>query len=171
MRERAYAFLAMAFLVSLSNYLVLFPLNNHLTWGAFTYPVTFLVTELSNRFWGARRAREVVYIGFFLAAILSWWLATPRIAMASAFSFLISQLFDISLFSRLRQLTWWQAPLIASVVASGLDTILFFTFAFVGEPLPWLSWALGDFVVKVTVDLLMLMPFRVIIASRARLAA
>lgn len=156
-------FICMVFLVGASNYLVQFPLNEWLTLAAFTYPITFFVTELTNRTHGPRSAKRVVYAGFTVAVILSAWLSTPRIALASGAAFLFSQLLDISVFNRFRKSDWWQAPLIASFTASFLDTILFWGIAFCGEPLPYITWALGDFAVKLLLDAALLFPFRLAI--------
>ena len=112
---------AMAFLVALSNVLVQYPLqfwglDHLLTWAAFSYPITFFVTDLTNRRFGAKGARIVVYVGFALAVALSVWLATPRIALASGSAFLVAQLLDVSVFDKLRQGRWWKAPLVSSVL-------------------------------------------------------
>lgn len=187
---------AMSAVVLCSNILVQFPVQFHLggvnladllTWGAFTYPVAFLVTDLTNRRFGASAARKVVAVGFLLAVILSIWLATPRIAIASGTAFLVAQLLDVSIFDRLRNGVWWQAPLISSILGSVIDTLLFFSIAFaplfgffdfggedgslgfavpflgVGSQVPlWISLAAGDFLVKVLVGLAMLLPYGVI---------
>lgn len=146
--------------VAASNYLVQFPINSWLTYGALTYPASFLITELTNRSFGPSIARRVVYAGFVVAVVISVVLSTPKIACASGSAFLIAQLLDISVFNRLRQSTWWKAPLIASACASAVDTAIFFSLAFWGEPLPVLTLALGDFGVKLLLDVLMLSPFR-----------
>jgi queuosine precursor transporter len=186
---------AMAAVVAASNYLVQFPvqaqlgginLADLLTWGAFTYPVAFLVNDLTNRALGPERARQVVLVGFVLAVVLSVWLATPRIAIASGSAFLLAQLLDVSIFDRLRRGAWWQAPLISSVIGSVIDTALFFGVAFapafsgidalfgmedgslgfpapflgVGSEVPlWVSLAAGDFCVKMAVALALLAPY------------
>ncbi|GIL00405.1 MAG: membrane protein [Alphaproteobacteria bacterium] len=195
---------AMTAVVAASNYLVQFPfdhfgLKDLLTWGAFTYPVAFLVNDLANRRHGPRGARLTVYAGFVLAVVLSAWLATPRIAIASGTAFLCAQLLDTQLFDRLRQRAWWQAPLVSSLIGSVLDTVLFFgiafsaTFAFVdrltggadgslafavpfvgGEVPLWVSLAVGDFAVKVLTGLAMLVPYGALmgwLAPRAPAAA
>lgn len=154
------AFFLMVTIIVASNYLVQFPINDWLTWGAFPYPISLLITELTNRLHGPKKARHVAYVGFAIAALMSIWLATPKIAFASSTAFLTSQLLDISTFTRLRQKTWWQAPFVASVLASITDTALFWTLAFWGEEAPVLTWALGDFSVKLLLDLAMLIPFR-----------
>jgi queuosine precursor transporter len=154
------AFLAMMIIVASSNYLVQFPINDWLTFGAFPYPISFLVTELTNRFYGPKIARKVVYVGFILGVILSACFAPLKIASASAGAFLISQLLDIYVFNEFRQAKWWYAPFFASVSASLIDTLIFWNVAFWGEPVPLMTWAAGDFGVKFIIDLLMLTPFR-----------
>ena len=151
---------AMMIVVALSNYLVQFPLNDWLTLGAFSYPFSFLVTEWSTYRLGARKACQIVLVGFLLGLYLSFGVAPFKIACASGFAFLVSQLLDIAIFSRLRKAPWWAAPLCASTIASLIDTFLFYGVAFAGENVPLLQWSLGDFGVKVAVDLAMLGPFR-----------
>jgi len=129
------AVLAMCTAVVASNILVQYPvvgfgLEDVLTYGAFTYPFAFLINDLTNRCFGARLARRVVYAGFVAAFAVSWVLATPRLALASALAFLFAQLLDIAVFSPLRRNIWWQAPLAAAIAGSLLDTILFFSLAF-----------------------------------------
>ena len=154
------AFCAMMLIVASSNYLVQFPINDWLTWGAFTYPISFLITELTNRFHGATIAKRVVYAGFFVAVLISIGISTFKIACASALAFLVSQLLDILVFNRLRRMTWWYAPFFASIIASFVDTAIFWTMAFWGENVPLLTWACGDFLVKLSLDVLMILPFR-----------
>jgi hypothetical protein len=166
LRIWAVPFAAMAAVVAASNVLVQFPINDWLTWGAFTYPVAFLVTDLTNRRLGAAAARRVAVAGFVAAVVLSIWLATPRIALASGIAFLSAQLLDVTLFDRLRRRPWWQAPLASSTLASVWDTALFFSLAFAGTGLPWLTWALGDLGVKLAMALLLLLPFRALMGSR-----
>ena len=155
------ALTAMMFIVAASNYLVQFPINDWLTWGALPYPVSFLITELTNRRYGPKNARKVVYVGFILGVFLSLALATPKIAFASGSDFLTAQLLDILVFNRFRQSTWWYAPLFASLFASVVDTSIFWSLAFWGESGTILTWALGDFSVKLAIDVLMLVPFRI----------
>ncbi|MCL5775856.1 VUT family protein [Limibaculum sp. FT325] len=178
---------AMMVIVTASNVLVQYPFNDWLTWGAFTYPMAFLVTDLSNRYLGAAGARRVVLAGFVLAVALSVWLATPRIAVASGTAFLCAQLLDVAVFDRLRAGSWWRAPLVSSFFGSALDTALFFSMAFapafgflganedwalapvpllgMGAPVAlWVSLAVGDFGVKLALALLALVPFRAAIA-------
>jgi queuosine precursor transporter len=159
---------AMMLIVAASNYLVQLPINDWLTWGALTYPLSFLVTDLTTRLSGPARARRVVYVGFGLAVLLSIWLATPRIALASGTAFLVGQLVDIAVFQRLRAGSWWRAPLVSSTVGSSVDTAIFFTLAFAGTGLPFVTWALGDFGVKLALALLFLAPFRGALALAMR---
>ena len=163
--------LAMTVIVVASNILVQLPVNDWLTWGAFTYPVAFLVTDLANRRLGPGPARRVVCLGFALAVLCSILLATPRIALASGTAFLAAQLLDVSVFDRLRRGRWWRAPLVSSTVASVLDTALFFTLAFAGTGLPWIGWGIGDLGVKLAVALAMLLPFRALMGARDALPA
>lgn len=163
LRSLAMPVLAMMSIVAASNVLVQFPINDWLTWGALTYPVSFLVTDLTTRLHGPGRARRVVLVGFLLAVIMSVWLATPRIAIASGLAFLAGQLLDIAVFQRLRQGSWWRAPLVSSTLGSIVDTALFFSLAFAGTELPWLSLAVGDLAVKLVLALLFLAPFRAVL--------
>jgi uncharacterized PurR-regulated membrane protein YhhQ (DUF165 family) len=161
---------AMVAVVAGSNVAVQFPINDWLTWGAFTYPVAFLVTDLTNRRLGPVRAREVALAGFALAVLFSIGLAGPRIAVASGTAFLAAQLLDVGLFDRLRRLPWWQAPLISSAIASVIDTALFFGLAFAGTGLPWITWAIGDLAVKGAMALILLIPFRALMGPRDAMA-
>jgi len=163
------AVLAMMAVVAASNLLVQYPftplgLEQVLTWGAFTYPVSFLVTDLTNRRAGAIMARRVVYAGFALGVILSAILSEPRIAAASGTAFLVGQLLDITVFNRLRQGSWWKAPFAASALGSMVDTALFFSLAFAGTDVPWLSLGAGDLCVKLLYAVLLLAPFRIAMA-------
>jgi uncharacterized PurR-regulated membrane protein YhhQ (DUF165 family) len=194
----AMAVAAMIAVVTASNILVQFPveadlgpihLGDILTWGAFTYPFAFLVSDLTNRYDGPGRARAVVLVGFAVALCLSAYLSTPRIAIASATAFLVGQLLDIAVFSRLRNRFWLLPPLSASLLGSLIDTVIFFSIAFapafgaidiwfgmadgslgmgapwlgVGAEVPrWLSLASGDFSVKFLAALLLLMPYRLL---------
>lgn len=156
--------LAMVVTVVASNILVQYPftpfgLGDLLTWGAFTYPFAFLVTDLTNRWFGPEKTRRVVYVGFAIAVLLSVWLSEPRIALASGTAFLCAQLLDVTLFNRLRAGSWWRAPLVSSSIGSALDTIIFFSIAFAGSGLPWTTWALGDFSVKMLVAMASLLPY------------
>lgn len=159
------AIFAMVMIVAASNFFVQFPINAWLTLGALTYPMSFLVTELTNRQLGSQIARRVVYFGFVIGVIISVYLATPLIALASGTAFLTAQLLDIAVFNRLRQQAWWYAPFFASLLASFLDTCVFWGIAFWEEPLV-LSLACGDFLIKLTMDILMLAPFRLAIRQQ-----
>lgn len=154
------AVLAMVIIIAASNYLVEIPLGEWLTWGAFTYPLSFFVSEMVNRFYGPAQARRVVYFGFFVAVILAFSIMNQRIALASSIAFLIGQLLDIWVFNKLRKKTWWLAPGTASVSASIVDTLIFFSVAFAGTEIPWLQLAAGDFAIKLCMDLCLLLPFR-----------
>jgi uncharacterized PurR-regulated membrane protein YhhQ (DUF165 family) len=157
------ATLAMALVVLASNILVQFAINDWLTWGAFSYPVAFLVSDLINRRFGPSPARRVAVIGFAVAIAASLLLAPARIALASGLAFIASQLLDIGVFDRLRRGTWWRAPLVATLFAAVLDSLVFWGIAFGGTDGPWLTWALGDLGVKLAVGVLMLLPFRLLI--------
>ena len=168
----AMAALAMAGVVLASNILVQYPLNDWLTWGAFTYPVAFLVSDLVNRRHGPQVARRIAWVGFAVAVAASLVLAPARIAAASGLAFLLSQWLDIGVFHRLRSGLWWRAPLVATLAAAVLDTAVFWGIAFAGSDLPWVTWAAGDLAVKLAVGVLMLLPFRLLIGrSLARAAA
>ena len=140
--------LAMAAVVTASNILVEYPVNDWLTWGALSYPIAFLVTDITNRTLGVRLAREVVFVGFIVAVIMSILIADPRIAVASGTAFLIAQLLDVTIFDRLRRQSWWKAPVASSIIASSVDTVIFFVLAFAGTGLPWHTWAIGDYGAK-----------------------
>jgi len=150
---------AMAAVITASNILVQYPINDWLTWGHFSFPVTFLIADVINRRLGASRARSVAYAGFFVAVVLSYWLASPRISLASGIAFISGQLTNIAVFSALRHRNWWYAPLISSTIASTVDTALFYAIAFAGTGLPWTTWALGDYGVKIVCAVCLLPPF------------
>ena len=165
----------MSLVVVFSNFLVQFPvqyfgLNEILTYGAFSYPVTFLVTDLANRAYGKMGARKVVYVGFTIGVLLTLFISTNfsdiisiRIAIGSGLAFFIAHNIDIKIFDALRKLHWSVAPLSSSVIGSIIDTFLFFSIAFYGTDVPWFTLALGDLTVKLIIALLMLIPFRVLI--------
>lgn len=163
----AIAALAMAGVVLASNVLVQFPINDWLTWGAITYPVAFLVSELVNRRHGPTQARHVAWVGFAVAVAASLVLAPVRIAVASGTAFLLSQWLDIGVFDRLRHGSWWRAPLVATLLAAVLDTAVFWGIAFAGTSDPWVTWALGDLAVKLALGVALLLPFRLLIGNRA----
>ena len=157
-----------------SNYLVQFPVNyyglqNILTYGAFSYPVAFLITDLANRSYGKLVARRIVYIGFIIGIIFTLFFSTNftdlisiRIAIGSASAFIIAQLLDIQIFDNLRKKKWFIAPLTSSLVGSTIDTFLFFSISFYATGIPWFTLALGDLAVKILVALIMLIPFRLL---------
>nr|WP_293959599.1 queuosine precursor transporter [Sneathiella sp.] len=152
--------LSMTAVVTASNILVEYPVNDWFTWGALSYPVAFLVTDITNRTLGVRLAREVVFIGFIAAVVMSILVANPRIAIASGTAFLIAQLLDVVIFDRLRRQTWWKAPVASSIIASFVDTVIFFVLAFAGTGLPWHTWAIGDYGAKLIMVAVLILPFR-----------
>jgi uncharacterized PurR-regulated membrane protein YhhQ (DUF165 family) len=154
--------IAMSLVIVTSNELVNHPINDWLTWGAFSYPLSFLVTDITNRLFNARAARKVVYVGFAIGVALSL-LVNVRVAIASGSAFLIAQLLDVYLFNKLRDLTWWKAPLASSIMGSAIDTALFFTIAFIYTGLPWVTWALGDFGAKLFMAASLLPIFKVLV--------
>ena len=170
-----FAFL-MAFIVALSNYLVQFPvkyfrLQEVLTYGAFSYPITFLITDLANRKYGKNLAKKIVYLGFLCGIILTLYFSTNfddlisiRIAIASGTAFLLAQLLDVQIFDKLRKKIWYIAPLTSSTIGSFFDTTLFFFIAFYKTDVPWITLGIGDFSVKIIMALLMLIPFRMFLS-------
>ena len=172
-------FLLLSFLmgvvVLLSNYLVQFPVQYYglekvLTYGAFSYPVAFLITDLANRSYGKMIARKIVYIGFVIGIIFTILFSTNftdlisiRIAIGSGLAFLIAQLLDVQIFDRLRKKKWFVAPLTSSLIGSTVDTFLFFSVAFYGTSVPWVTLSFGDLTIKVFVALIMLIPFRLLL--------
>jgi uncharacterized integral membrane protein (TIGR00697 family) len=167
--------LSMATIVALSNYLVKFPVNyfglqDLLTFGAFSYPLAFLITDLSNRKYGKDTAKKIVYIGFTLGVFLTLYFSTNfvdlisiRIAIGSGTAFLVAQLVDVQIFEKLRKKKWFVAPITSSFVGSTIDTFLFFLISFYGTSIHWLTLSLGDLTVKLLVAVLMLIPFRIFI--------
>ena len=165
----------MGTVVVLSNYLVQFPvqqlgLSEILTYGAFSYPITFLITDLANRAYGKLVARKIVYIGFILGIILTLFISTNfsdfisiRIAIGSGFAFFIAQNVDVEVFNYLRKKSWFIAPLVSSTIGSITDTFLFFSIAFYATEIPWVTLALGDLAVKLLITLIMLIPFRLLL--------
>ena len=197
--------IAMAIVVVVSNILVQFFIGDWLTWGAFTYPFAFLVTDIMNRVYGASAARRVIFVGFVVGIIccligtqimveiapdFSAPAVTLRIALGSATGFLVAQLVDVAIFDRLREGTWWRAPLVSTLVGSTIDTVLFFTIAFSGmlvgvlgadhntewfgevvmtpfgfELTRWIGTAGVDWCVKVGIALIALIPFRIVVGK------
>ena len=168
---------SMGFVVMISNYLVQFPieyfsLGEILTYGALSYPITFFITDLANRAYGKIVARKIVYIGFFIGVSLTLIVSTNfsdlisiRIAIGSGVAFFIAQNLDVGIFDKLRNKTWYIAPLVSSVFSSIIDTILFFSISFYGTGIPWISLALGDLSIKIFIALSMLIPFRLLLTS------
>ena len=165
----------MGVVVLSSNYLVQFPINYYglsevLTYGAFSYPIAFLITDLANRFYGKFVARKIVYIGFFIGIIFTLLFSTDfadlisiRIAIGSGVAFITAQLIDIQIFDRLRKKEWFIAPLTSSFIGSTVDTFLFFSISFYATGVPWITLSLGDLAVKLFVSLVMLIPFRILL--------
>ncbi len=165
----------MGVVVLSSNYLVQFPINYYglneiLTYGAFSYPVAFLITDLANRSYGKIIARKIVYFGFLIGIIFTLFFSTNfedlisiRIAIGSGIAFLTAQLLDIQIFDRLRKKQWFVAPLTSSLIGSTIDTFLFFSISFYGTGVPWVTLSLGDLGVKILVAIIMLIPFRILL--------
>ena len=174
-------FLILSFLMGAvvlsSNYLVQFPVNYYglseiLTYGAFSYPIAFLITDLANRSFGKTIARKIVYFGFLLGIGFTILFSTDfadlisiRIAIGSGTAFIIAQLLDVQIFDNLRRKKWFIAPLTSSIVGSTIDTFLFFSISFFGTGIPWITLAMGDLAVKILVALLMLIPFRLLLKT------
>tara|TARA_Y100001970_G_C14156623_1_gene815959 strand:- start:271 stop:858 length:588 start_codon:yes stop_codon:yes gene_type:complete len=162
----------MASIVAISNYLVQFPINyfgleNFLTYGAFSYPVAFLITDLSNRKYGKNIAKKIVYLGFAIGIFLTFSFSTNysdlisiRIAFGSGIAFLVAQLIDVYIFDKLRRKVWFVAPLASSIFGSIIDTFLFFFISFYGTGINWITLSFGDLSVKLFVSLVMLIPFK-----------
>ena len=167
----------MGLVVVLSNYLVQFPiqylgLNEILTYGAFSYPITFLITDLANRAYGKLVARKVVYVGFAIGVLLTLFVSTNfsdiisiRIAIGSGVAFFIAQNLDVQIFDTLRKKIWYAAPLTSSIIGSITDTFLFFSIAFYGTAVPWITLAFGDLIVKMIIALSMLIPFKILLTT------
>ena len=167
----------MGVIVLASNYLVQFPIQYYgleeiLTYGAFSYPVAFLITDLANRSYGKIIARKVVYTGFTIGIIFTLFfsinfadLISVRIAIGSGTAFLVAQLLDVQIFDQLRKKKWFVAPLTSSLIGSTIDTFLFFSISFYATGIPWITLSLGDLAVKVFVALLMLIPFRLLLGT------
>ena len=167
----------MGIVVLASNYLVQFPIQYYgleeiLTYGAFSYPVAFLITDLANRSYGKIIARKIVYIGFIIGIIFTLFFSTNfedlisvRIAIGSGTAFLVSQLLDVQIFDKLRKKKWFVAPLTSSLIGSTVDTFLFFSISFYATGIPWVTLSLGDLAVKIFVALVMLIPFRLLLGT------
>ena len=165
----------MTIVVVISNYLVKFPINyfglkNLLTYAAFSYPIAFLITDLANRSYGKNIAKKIVYLGFTLGIFLTLYFSTNyseiisiRIAIGSGVAFLVAQLIDVNIFDKLRKKKWFVAPLTSSIIGSIIDTFLFFSIAFYGTEMNWITLSAGDLIVKIFVALAMLIPFRILL--------
>ena len=169
--------LTMGAVVLISNYLVQFPIEYYglekvLTYGAFSYPIAFLITDLANRSFGKIAARKIVYVGFVIGVAFTFFFSTNyedlisiRIAIGSGIAFMVAQLLDVQIFDKLRKKKWFVAPLISSLIGSTIDTFLFFSIAFYATGIPWVTLSLGDLAVKIFVALLMLIPFRLLLPT------
>ena len=177
--NRLFVFLSfiMGVVVLTSNYLVQFPIKYYglediLTYGAFSYPIAFLITDLANRSYGKQIAKKIVYIGFIIGISFTLLFSTNfadlisvRIAVGSGTAFLVAQLIDVQIFDKLRQKKWFVAPLTSSFIGSAIDTFLFFSISFYGTGIPWITLSLGDLAVKIFVALVMLIPFRLLLGT------
>jgi len=169
--------LVMGIVVLASNYLVQFPIQYYglekiLTYGAFSYPVAFLITDLANRSYGKIVARKIVYIGFIIGIVFTLFFSTNfadlisvRIAIGSGAAFMVAQLLDVQIFDYLRKKKWFVAPLTSSIIGSTVDTFLFFSISFYATGIPWVTLSLGDLAVKIFVALAMLIPFRLLLRT------
>ena len=167
----------MGVVVLTSNYLVQFPINYYgleeiLTYGAFSYPVAFLITDLANRSYGKVLARKIVYVGFIIGIVFTLFFSTNfadlisvRIAIGSGTAFMVAQLLDVQIFDYLRKKKWFIAPLTSSLIGSTVDTFLFFSISFYATGIPWVTLSLGDLAVKIFVALAMLIPFRLLLGT------
>ncbi len=174
-------FLLLSFLMGVvvlsSNYLVQFPINHYglqdlLTYGALSYPIAFLITDLANRSYGKIIARQIVYIGFILGISFTILFSTNftdlisiRIAIGSGTAFLVAQLLDVQIFDNLRKKRWFVAPLTSSIIGSTVDTFLFFSISFYATGVPWITLSLGDLTIKILITLIMLIPFRLLLKT------
>ena len=174
-------FLTLSFFMGLvvlaSNYLVQFPIKYYgldqlLTYGAFSYPIAFLITDLANRSYGKIAARKIVYFGFIIGICFTLFFSTNfndlisvRIAIGSGSAFLVAQLLDVQVFDKLRKKRWFIAPLTSSLIGSTVDTFLFFSISFYATGVPWVTLSLGDLAVKIFVALVMLIPFRLLLGT------
>ncbi len=169
--------ISMGAIVLISNYLVQFPINYYglndiLTYGALSYPVAFLITDLANRSYGKIVAKKIVYIGFFTGISFTFFFSTNfseiisiRIAIGSGTAFIVAQLLDVQIFDKLRNNKWFVAPLVSSFLGSIVDTFLFFSISFYGTEVSWFTLSLGDLTVKIFVALIMLIPFRLLLGK------
>ena len=169
--------LLMGVVVLTSNYLVQFPIKYYgleeiLTYGAFSYPIAFLITDLANRSYGKEIAKRIVYVGFVIGIVFTLFFSTNftdlisvRIAIGSGVAFMVAQLLDVQIFDKLRKKKWFVAPLTSSFIGSTVDTFLFFSISFYATGIPWVTLSLGDLTVKIFVALVMLIPFRLLLGT------
>ena len=183
--KRLFVLLAalMAIVVATSNYLVQFPIQYYglqdlLTYGALSYPIAFLITDLSNRCYGKYVAKKIVYLGFAIGIFLTFYFSTNfsnlisvRIALGSGIAFLVAQLLDVYIFDKLRKKIWYVAPLTSSIIGSTIDTFLFFSISFYGTSVNWLNLSFGDLSVKIIIALAMLIPFRILLPRLEEVSA
>ena len=183
--KRLFVLLAalMAIVVATSNYLVQFPIQYYglqdlLTYGALSYPIAFLITDLSNRCYGKYVAKKIVYLGFAIGIFLTFYFSTNfsnlisvRIALGSGIAFLVAQLLDVYIFDKLRKKIWYVAPLTSSIIGSTIDTFLFFSISFYGTSVNWLNLSFGDLSVKIIIALVMLVPFRILLPRLEEVSA
>ena len=167
----------MGVIVLVSNYLVQFPVKYYgfekiLTYGAFSYPIAFLITDLANRSYGKVAAKKIVYFGFAIGILFTFFFSTNfsdlisiRIAIGSGTAFIVAQLLDVQIFDKLRKKKWYVAPLISSFIGSTIDTFLFFSISFYGTEMPWITLSFGDLAIKIFVALIMLIPFRLLLIT------
>ena len=167
----------MGVIVLVSNYLVQFPIRYYgfeeiLTYGAFSYPIAFLITDLANRSYGKAAAKKIVYFGFGIGVLFTFFFSTNfsdlisiRIAIGSGTAFIVAQLLDVQIFDKLRKKKWFVAPLTSSLIGSTVDTFLFFAISFYATEIPWFTLSLGDLSVKIFVALVMLIPFRLMLGQ------
>ena len=167
----------MGAVVLLSNYLVQFPIKYYgleeiLTYGAFSYPIAFLITDLANKKYGKSTAKKIVYLGFILGVFLTFYFSTNysdlisiRIAIGSGTAFLVAQMIDVNVFDKLRNKIWFVPPLVSSLIGSTIDTFLFFSISFYGTGINWITLSFGDLFVKIFVALTMLIPFRLLLTQ------
>ncbi|MDC0031770.1 queuosine precursor transporter [Candidatus Pelagibacter sp.] len=167
----------MGVIVLASNYLVQFPIKYYglgeiLTYGAFSYPIAFLITDLANRSYGKIIARRIVYVGFIIGIVFTFFFSTNfsdlisvRIAIGSGTAFIVAQLLDVQIFDKLRKKKWFIAPLTSSLIGSTVDTFLFFSISFYATGIPWITLSFGDLAVKIFVALIMLIPFRLLLGT------
>ncbi|MDB9807929.1 queuosine precursor transporter [Candidatus Pelagibacter sp.] len=180
--KKAYIMLSfiMGIVVLASNYLVQYPIKHYgfekiLTYGAFSYPIAFLISDIANKLYGKIVAQKIVYVGFIVGIIFTFFFSTNfadiisiRIAIGSGIAFLVAQLLDVQIFDHLRTKKWFVAPLTSSLIGSTVDTFLFFSISFYATGIPWVTLSLGDLSVKVLVALLMLIPFRLLFGYQVR---